>query len=88
MPGEPRKVFRRIVRTEIVEEEEGVEERSFLVSERPLEVDARSFDRRPGPPHFPDGSEDRHRQTSMAPPNAPAAAGIASNARLRAPQGI
>ena len=65
VPGESWQVFRWVVRAEIVEQQEGVEEGDLLVAEGPFEVDARPFDRRPGSPHFPDGSEDRHRHTSM-----------------------
>jgi hypothetical protein len=64
VPGKPGKVFRGVVRPEIVEEEEGIEERRLPVAEGPLEVDPRPLDGRLGAPHVPDGPHDRHGDTS------------------------
>src|SRR5207249_6678905 len=47
MPRETRDVFRGVLGTEVVEEKERIQPRDFRGAERPTEVDARPFDRRP-----------------------------------------
>src|SRR5512140_672987 len=65
VPGESRKVFRGVVRAEIVEEQEGVEAGRPLIAEGTSQVNASPFDRRPGPPHLSDGPYGRHGDTSF-----------------------
>jgi hypothetical protein len=54
MPGEPRDVLRRILGTEVVEEEKGIEPWDLRSAEGSTQVDAGALDRRAGGEDFGD----------------------------------
>src|SRR5213078_1000192 len=62
VPGEPADVLGRVVRAEVVEEEERVELRHLVVAEHPLQVDAGALDGRLRLPDLLDPADVGHRR--------------------------